>query len=95
MSSENAIAKLVMNMFEDSTMLTYYRNLHDRNGEQEINERAERIHSSEQSMCKYYKELKQHLQIQLLSHQHLQLQPLLKLVHKKNWILPNHKLLKL
>ena len=27
MSSENAIAKLVMDMFEDSTMLTYYRNL--------------------------------------------------------------------
>ena len=57
MSSENAIAKLVMDMFEDSTMLTYYRNLHDKNGEQEINERAERIQSSEQSMCKYYREL--------------------------------------
>ena len=57
MSSNDAIAKMIMDMFDDSSMLTYYKNLADKNGDREIEERSVRKQSSEQSMCKYYTEM--------------------------------------
>lgn len=38
-------------------MLTYYKNLSDKNGNREIKEREDRILSSQQSLCRYYVEL--------------------------------------
>ena len=38
-------------------MLTYYRNLHAKNGIREIAEREQRIRDSQASMCEYYCEL--------------------------------------
>ena len=57
MSQDDAIVKVVIDKFSDSLMLSYYRNLKDKNGEQEIKEREDRIRSSQQSMCKYYVDL--------------------------------------
>ena len=54
MSANDAIAKMIVDMFEDSTMLNYYKNLDDKNGDREMREREERIHTSQQSMCRYY-----------------------------------------
>ena len=57
MSQDDAIVKVVIDNFSDSLMLSYYRNLREKNGENEIRERENRIKSSQQSMCKYYVEL--------------------------------------
>ena len=57
MSANDAIAKMILDMFDDSSMLTHYKNLEEKNGEREIIERENKIQSSEQSMCKYYTEL--------------------------------------
>ena len=57
MSPNDAIARMIMDMFDDSPMITYYKNLREENGEQEMKKREERIRISEQSMCKYYVEL--------------------------------------
>ena len=57
MSSDDAIVKLIIDKFDDSVMLTYYKNLSDKNGDREIKEREDRILSSQQSLCRYYVEL--------------------------------------
>ena len=57
MSSDDAIVKVIMDMFGDSGMLTYYGNLQDKNGAREMEERKQRIHTSPNSMCKYYCDL--------------------------------------
>ena len=57
MSSDDAIVKVIMDMFGDSGMLTYYGNLKDKNGAREMEERKQRIHTSSNSMCKYYCDL--------------------------------------
>ena len=57
MSQDDAIVKLIMDMFGGGAMMKYYKDLHDSNGDQEMEEREQRIRTSEQSMCKYYCEL--------------------------------------
>ncbi len=57
MSSEDAIVKLVIDMFGDASMLAYYKNLHEKNGVHEMEERKERIRTSQNSMCRIYCEL--------------------------------------
>ena len=54
MSCDDAIVKMVMDMFDDSLMLEYYKNLYDNNGLREMEEREKRIRTSQNSMCKRY-----------------------------------------
>ena len=57
MSTEDAIVKTIMDMFDGYGMLSYYENLRGNNSQREMEERIERIRNSENSMCKYYCEL--------------------------------------
>ena len=57
MSSDDAIVKLVMEMFDDASMLTYYKNLQGNYSTREKEEREQRIRTSEYSMCKRYCDL--------------------------------------
>ena len=54
-SSDDAIVKLMIDKFgSDSTRLSYYKNVRDKNGCREMEERAERIRNSQSSMCQTY-----------------------------------------
>ena len=57
MSQDDAIVKLIMDMFSDGEMMKYYKTLHGKSGSQDMEEREQRIRTSQQSMCKYYSEL--------------------------------------
>ena len=51
---DDAIVKIMIDELADAEMLAYYENLRENNGIREIEERRERILSSQNSMCKYY-----------------------------------------
>ena len=57
MTTEDAIVKVMIEVFGDSRWLRYYANLNDKNGEREMNDREMRIRTSQNSMCKYYCDL--------------------------------------
>ena len=54
MSADDAIAKMIIDKFDDSSMLSYYKKLLENNGDREIKELERRIRSSPQSMCMFY-----------------------------------------
>ena len=88
MSPNDAIVKMIIDKFDDSSMLSYYKNLSDENGVREIKEREERICSSQQSMSKYY------VQMNLMSHSqiyHSMLSDYYRLIITR-WRLSNHRL---
>ena len=57
MSSDDAIVKLVMEMFDDASMISYYKDLQGNYGIHEKEEREVRIRTSENSMCRIYCDL--------------------------------------
>ena len=57
---DDAIVKLMIDRLAGSTMVLYYENLCSENGNREKIQRAQRILSSPNSMCRYYCELQLH-----------------------------------